>query len=118
MLTFLRVNFENPDVETWIKSNEDRWLKRIKSLFGFNVSRHLADYYQDQPYYDENGDIIYETNKEIVSEEVIEDCRDLNVDQIYAVMYGTIKKLINIVENHKSQIDILKIEIDNLKTMN
>ena len=66
--------------------------------------------------YDENGDIVYETIKEIISEETIEDCRDLNVDQIYAAMYGTIKKLINIVEDHKTQIDILKIEIDNLKS--
>ena len=33
-------------------------------------------------------------------------------------MYGTIKKLINIVETHKSQIDILTIEINNLKNIN
>ena len=68
--------------------------------------------------YDENGNIVYETIKEIISEETIEDCKDLNVDQIYAVMYGTIKKLINIVEDNKTQIDMLKIEIDNLKSMN
>jgi hypothetical protein len=68
--------------------------------------------------YDENGNIVYETIKEIISEETIEDCKDLNVDQIYAVMYGTIKKLINMVEDNKTQIDMLKIEIDNLKSMN
>jgi len=68
--------------------------------------------------YDENGNIVYEIIKEIISEETIEDCKDLNVDQIYAVMYGTIKKLINMVEDNKTQIDMLKIEIDNLKSMN
>lgn len=68
--------------------------------------------------YDEEGNIVNETIKEIISEETIEDCKDLNVDQIYAVMYGTIKKLINIVEDHKTQIDILKVEIDNLKNNN
>jgi len=62
MLTFLRVKFENTQMKTWIDSNSDRWLKKIKSLFGFNVSRHLADYYQDQPYYDENGDIMLPSN--------------------------------------------------------
>jgi hypothetical protein len=32
--------------------------------------------------------------KRLVSEDVIDDCRDLNADQIYAVMYGAIQKLI------------------------
>ena len=39
----------------------------------------------------------------------IDDCRSLNSDQIYAAMYGTIKKLIN--EN-----DILKSELQTIKT--
>jgi len=32
--------------------------------------------------------------KKLISEDVIEDCRELNSDQIYAVMYGAIQKLI------------------------
>lgn len=39
----------------------------------------------------------------------IDDCKSLNSDQIYAAMYGTIKKLIN--EN-----DLLKIELQSIKT--
>jgi hypothetical protein len=39
----------------------------------------------------------------------IDDCRNLNSDQIYAAMYGTIKKLI-------SENDILKSEIQAIKT--
>jgi len=35
------------------------------------------------------------TEKRLVSEDVIEDCRDLNADQLYAVMYGAIQKLIS-----------------------
>jgi hypothetical protein len=34
------------------------------------------------------------TEKKLVSEDVIEDCRMFNADQIYAVMYGAIQKLI------------------------
>jgi hypothetical protein len=35
-----------------------------------------------------------ETGSTLVSEKVVEDCRDLNVDQMYAVMYGAISRLI------------------------
>ena len=36
--------------------------------------------------------------QELISEDVIEDCRDLNSDQIYAAMYGAIQKLMVKVE--------------------
>ena len=39
----------------------------------------------------------------------IEDCRNLNSDQIYAAMYGTIKKLISDNES-------LKLELQSIKT--
>jgi hypothetical protein len=42
--------------------------------------------------------------KKLVSEDVIEDCRDLNADQLYAVMYGTIQKLITENDSKTSQI--------------
>ena len=35
---------------------------------------------------------------ELISEDVIEDCRDLNADQLYAAMYGAVQKLIAKVE--------------------
>jgi hypothetical protein len=45
---------------------------------------------------------------ELISEEVIEDCRDLNADQLYAAMYGTIQKLIAKVETLETEIATLK----------
>jgi hypothetical protein len=41
---------------------------------------------------------------ELVSEDVIEDCRDLNADQLYAAMYGTIQKLIAKIEALEAQV--------------
>jgi hypothetical protein len=35
---------------------------------------------------------------ELISEDVIEDCRDLNADQLYAAMYGAVQKLMSKVE--------------------
>ena len=35
---------------------------------------------------------------ELISEDVIEDCRDLNADQLYAAMYGAVQKLMAKVE--------------------
>jgi hypothetical protein len=45
---------------------------------------------------------------ELISEDVIEDCRDLNSDQLYAAMYGAIQKLIAKVETlEASNADLL-----------
>jgi len=46
--------------------------------------------------------------REIITEEIIPDCRDLNVDQIYAVMYGAIQKLINKIETLEEEVNTLK----------
>ncbi len=46
--------------------------------------------------------------REIITEEIIPDCRDLNVDQIYAVMYGAIQKLINKIEILEEEVNTLK----------
>jgi len=53
--------------------------------------------------------------KELVSEDVIEDCRNLNADQIYAAMYGAIQKLIQKVESQQSTIDALTARIEALE---
>jgi len=63
---------------------------------------------------DENGNVIIEEQPEriekgeLISEEVIEDCRDLNSDQLYAAMYGAIQKLISKVETLEAEIAALK----------
>jgi len=57
---------------------------------------------------DENGVTKTKTEKRLVSEDVIEDCKDLNSDQIYAAMYGTIQKLIEKVELLESKVATLE----------
>ena len=49
------------------------------------------------------------TEKRLVSEEVIEDCKDLNSDQMYAAMYGTIQKLIEKVETLEAKVLSLQV---------
>ena len=44
------------------------------------------------------------TTKQLVSENVIEDCKDLNADQLYAVMYGAVQKLIGDNEIQATQL--------------
>jgi len=56
----------------------------------------------------ENGVVKTKTEKRLVSEDVIEDCKDLNSDQIYAAMYGTIQKLIEKVELLESKVATLE----------
>jgi hypothetical protein len=46
---------------------------------------------------------------ELISEDVIEDCKDLNADQIYAAMYGAIQKLIAKVEALETEVTQLKV---------
>jgi hypothetical protein len=57
---------------------------------------------------DDNGVAKTKTEKRLVSEDVIEDCKDLNSDQIYAAMYGTIQKLIEKVEFLESKVAVLE----------
>jgi hypothetical protein len=57
---------------------------------------------------DENGVAKTKTEKRLVSEDVIEDCKDLNSDQIYAAMYGTIQKLIEKVESLEAKVAVLE----------
>ena len=57
---------------------------------------------------DENGVAKTSIEKRLVSEDVIEDCKDLNSDQIYAAMYGTIQKLIEKVELLESKVIALE----------
>ena len=45
---------------------------------------------------------------DLISEDVIEDCRDLNSDQLYAAMYGAIQKLM-------AKVEALEIEVASLK---
>ena len=45
---------------------------------------------------------------ELISEDVIEDCRDLNSDQLYAAMYGAIQKLMVKVETLEIEVAALK----------
>ena len=47
---------------------------------------------------------------ELISEDVIEDCRDLNSDQLYAAMYGAIQKLM-------IKVEVLETEIASLKAI-
>jgi hypothetical protein len=49
-----------------------------------------------------------ETGRTLVSEKVVEDCRDLNVDQMYAVMYGAISRLIEEKESMREELAALK----------
>ena len=44
--------------------------------------------------YDQQWSTTGTGERQLVSEKVLEDCRDLNVDQMYAVMYGAISRLI------------------------
>ena len=47
-------------------------------------------------------------DKKLISEDVIEDCRDLNADQLYAAMYGAIQKLMSKVEALEAKVAALQ----------
>jgi hypothetical protein len=46
---------------------------------------------------------------QLISEDVIQDCLDLNADQLYAAMYGAMQKLIAKVETLEAEIELLKV---------
>jgi len=64
--------------------------------------------------YDQQWSTTETGGKTLVSEKVVEDCRDLNVDQMYAVMYGAISRLIEEKEVMREELAALKTRMDAL----
>ena len=69
----------------WIAQDVEKVFPKAVGTHPFHYNQVYEDVVQD------DGSTI----KTLVSEDVIEDCRDLNADQLYAVMYGAIQKLIS-----------------------
>jgi hypothetical protein len=76
------------------------WIAQdVEQVFPKAVGRHHFTYnHQYEDIVKEDGT----TDKKLVSEDVLEDCRDLNADQIYAVMYGAVQALIQKNEQTES----------------
>ena len=66
---------------------------------------------QQRLVYDQQWSTTETGDKTLVSEKVLEDCRDLNVDQMYAVMYGAISQLIEEKEVLQTQVNTLQGEV-------
>jgi hypothetical protein len=58
--------------------------------------------------YDQQWSTTATGERQLVSEQVLEDCRDLNVDQMYAVMYGAISRLIEEKELLQGEVAALR----------
>jgi len=59
--------------------------------------------------YDQQWSTTVTGERQLVSEKVLEDCRDLNVDQMYAVMYGAISRLIEEKEAMREELTELRV---------
>lgn len=78
--------------------NNIGWIAQdVQSVFPKAVEKHKFVYNQVK---DKDGNII--------SENIIEDCLNLNGDQIYAALFGAVQKLIAKVESLESKIDELE----------
>jgi len=81
------------------------WIAQdVEAVFPKAVGQHRFSY--NQKYEDvvkEDGTV----TKTLVSEDILEDCRDLNADQIYAVMYGAVQSLIQKNEEKDAKISSL-----------
>jgi hypothetical protein len=88
------------------------WIAQdVEKVFSKAVGTHVFRY--NQVYEDvvkEDGT----TEKQLVSEDVLDDCRDLNADQLYAVMYGAIQKLIVENDTQKEINVVLTQKLDSL----
>jgi hypothetical protein len=82
------------------------WIAQdVEKVFPNAVGHHRFAY--NQVYKDvikEDGS----TEKKLVSEDVMEDCRMFNADQMYAVMYGAIQKLIAVNDALLLRVDALE----------
>jgi hypothetical protein len=78
--------------------NKIGWIAQdVQAVFPKAVSEHKFVYNQ-----------IKDADGTIISEDSIDDCLSFNSDQIYASLYGTVKKLITIVETLQDRLDELE----------
>ncbi len=78
--------------------NNIGWIAQdVKTIFPKAVGQYKFVYNQVK---DEDGNII--------SEDSINDCLSLNADQLYAALFGAVKKLMGTVENLQARIDQLE----------
>ena len=105
------------------------WIAQdVKEVFPKAVASHRLTYnqvYEDiitpeldnegSPILDENGVEKTKIEKKLVSEDVIDDCLTLNSDQIYAALYGSVQKLVSIVEDQANTIAELSSRIETLE---
>jgi hypothetical protein len=82
------------------------WIAQdVEAVFPKAVDRNPVVYNQKyEEVVKEDGSV----EKKLVSQEVIEDCLTLNADQIYAVMYGAVQKLIESKEEQAAEISELR----------
>jgi hypothetical protein len=82
------------------------WIAQdVEKVFPKAVNTHRFAYKQ---VYEEVVKDDGSTEKKLVSEDVIEDCRMFNADQMYAVMYGAIQKLIAANDELVARIEALE----------
>jgi len=66
--------------------------------------------------YDQQWSTTETGERTLVSEQVLEDCRDLNVDQMYAVMYGAISRLIEEKEAQQEELTTVRAQVSTLQS--
>ena len=82
----------------WIAQDVEKVFPKAVSTHPFHYNQVYKDVVNDEGM----------VHKELVSEDVIEDCRDLNADQMYAVMYGAIQKLIAVNDSLLARVEALE----------
>jgi len=90
----------------WIAQDVEQVFPKAVNSKSFRYNQKYEDIVK------EDGSI----EKKLISEDVIEDCRDLNVDQLYAVMYGAIQQLIIDKESLVAEKQALSNKLDALIT--
>jgi hypothetical protein len=100
----------------WIAQDVEAVFPKAVGTYGFKYNQVFEETIIPavEEVLDDEGNVITPAQPEriekgeLISEDVIEDCRDLNSDQIYAAMYGAIQKLMVKVETLEAEVALLK----------
>ena len=101
----------------WIAQDVEAVFPKAVGIYDFKYNQIFEEVIipASEELLDDEGNVIASARPEriekgeLISEDVIEDCRDLNSDQIYAAMYGAIQKLIIKVETLETELAALKV---------
>ena len=111
----LKEDIENADLDICYNNIKNLSLKKYKWKDEYITIENAPDRHK-LGWIAQDVELILPKSVKTIEQYGLNDCKNINTDQIIAHMHGCVKKLLNIYENQNNKINILNEDINEMKT--